>query len=320
MLSRSLLALVVAPLISAAAFAQEWPTKHVSAIVPLGAGSAVDIVARTVLDQVAVQLGQPVLIENRPGAGNTLGMGVVARAKPDGYTVLVNSSSHSLVPITYTSLPFDTFQDLVPIAPLGSMPTVMVVSPSKGYKDVAQFVAVAKSKQGGMNYSSAGVASFTHFAMEAFRLAAGFEATHIPFKGAAEALNEVLAERVDFYFAPLSAALPLIKDGKLQALAIAGSQRASALPNIPTAREAGYPKAEYNFWVGLFARANTPAPILDKLYRETVKALQSATVKERFVKLGIEPMAMDQAAFRKLINDEFELNRALAKTVGVKAN
>ena len=223
---RLLAALVLAALSSSAASAQEWPTRTIRAIVPLTAGSATDIVARTVLEQVSSQLGQSIIVENRPGAGNTTGMAAAARATPDGYTILINSSSHTIVPATYGNLPFDTLTDLVPIIPLGNIPTVLVVSPNKGYKNLADFVAAAKAKPGAMNYSSAGAGNFSHFATEVFRRAAGFEAVHVPNKGAPEALTEVLTERVDFFYSPLILALPFVKEGKLQALAVSGSQRA----------------------------------------------------------------------------------------------
>jgi tripartite-type tricarboxylate transporter receptor subunit TctC len=193
-------------------------------------------------------------VENRPGAGNTIGMATAARSDADGYTILINSSSHTIVPATYGNLPFDTLRDFTPVIPLGNMPTVLVVSPSKGYKNLADFVAAAKAKPGLMNYSTAGAGNFSHFASEVFRRAAGFQAVHVPSKGAPEALMEVLADRADFFFAPLIVALPFLKDGRLQALAVSGSQRAAALPDVPTTVEAGFPNSEYNFWVGMFGR------------------------------------------------------------------
>ena len=320
MLRRILLSLFLVPFVLNAAFAQGWPTRQIQTLVPQSPGSALDIVTRAVMEQVSAQLGQPIVIENRTGAGNTIAMAAVARAAPDGYTILANSSTHSLVPVTYSTLSFDTFRDLTPIIPLGTTPLVMVVSSSKGYKNVADFVAAAKEKRGAMNYSSGGVGSITHLAMEAFRLAAGFEAVHVPFRGAPEALTEVLAGRADFYFSPLTAVLPFLQDGKLHALAVSGSQRASALPNVPTVAEAGYPEATYNFWIGLFAPSKTPAPIIERIYQETAKALQGPTLKERFVRLGFDPMPLDRAAFSKLIQDEFVLNTKVAEAAGVKAN
>jgi tripartite-type tricarboxylate transporter receptor subunit TctC len=320
MLRRILSGLSLLPFVLNAAFAQDWPTRQIQMLVPQSAGSALDIVARAVMEQVSVQLGQPIIIDNRTGAGNTIAMAAVARAQPDGYTLLANSSTHSLVPVTYSKLSFDTFRDLTPIIPLGNSPLVMMVSSSKRYNNVAEFVAAAKKKHGAMNYSSGGVGSITHLAMEAFRLAADFEAVHVPFRGAPEALTEVLAGRADFYFSPLTAALPFLQDGKLQALAVSGSQRASALPNVPTVAEAGYPQATYNFWVGLFAPSKTPEPVIERIYQETAKALQSPTLKERYVRLGFDLMPLDRAGFAKLIQDEFALNTKVAKAAGVKAN
>jgi len=320
MLRRLLAGLLIAALHAGTASAQGWPTRQIHALVPQSPGSALDIVARTVFEPLAAKLGQPIIVENRVGAGNTLAMGAVARAEPDGYTILVNSSTHSLVPVTYTTLPFDTFRDLAPVIPLGNMPLVFVVSAAKGYRNVADFVAAAKAKRGAMNYSSGGAGSITHFAMEAFRLAAGFEAVHIPLKGAPEALTEVLTERADFYFSPLTAALPFMQDGKLKALAVSGSERASALPDVPTLREAGYPEAEYNFWIGLFLPAKTPSSVVGKLYGETADVLQSPALKDKLARLGVDPMPLDQAAFARMIEREFLLNGKIAKAAGVKGN
>ena len=320
MLSRLLMVLILAPLTLSGAMAQNWPTRQITTIVPQSPGSALDIVTRAVMEQLSSRLGQTIIVENRVGAGNTIAMATVARAEPDGYTILANSSTHSLVPVTYSSLPFDTFRDLTPIIPLSNTPLVMVVQSSKGYKNVAQFVADAKSKKGAMNYSSGGVGSITHLAMEAFRLAAGFEAVHVPFKGAPEALTEVLAGRADFYFSPLTATLPFLQDGKLQALAVSGSNRSPSLPDVPTISESGYPEATYNFWVGLFLPSKTPAPIMDRLYKETAEVLKNPVLKERFVRIGADPLPLDRAGFTKMIEDEFALNTKVAKAAGVKGN
>ena len=320
MLSRLLMVLILAPLTLSGAMAQNWPTRQITTIVPQSPGSALDIVTRAVMEQLSSRLGQTIIVENRVGAGNTIAMATVARAEPDGYTILANSSTHSLVPVTYSSLPFDTFRDLTPIIPLSNTPLVMVVQSAKGYKNVAQFVADAKSKKGAMNYSSGGVGSITHLAMEAFRLAAGFEAVHVPFKGAPEALTEVLAGRADFYFSPLTATLPFLQDGKLQALAVSGSNRSPSLPDVPTVAESGYPEATYNFWVGLFLPSKTPAPIMDRLYKETAEVLKNPVLKERFVRIGADPLPLDRAGFTKMIQDEFALNTKVAKAAGVKGN
>lgn len=301
-------------------FAQDWPTRVVKAIVPLTAASATDVAARTVLNQLSSQIGQPIIVENRPGAGNTIGMAAVARAEPDGYTILVNSSSHTIVPATYRQLSFDTMQDLRPVIPFGNVPIVVVVSPAKGYKTLHDLVAAAKAKPGSLSYATAGAGNFSHLATEAFRRIAGFEALHIPCKGAPEAITEVLSERVDFFFSPLTVALPLIKDGRLVPLAVTGSQRALALPNVPTTTEAGYLNSEYNFWVGMFVPAKTPGAIVDTLYRQTDLALQNPGVREKLALVGIDPMPLQQAAFAALLAKEVETNTALANALGLKIN
>ena len=279
---------------------QAWPTKPIRLIVPLTPGSATDVMSRVVMDQVSAQLGQPVIVENRPGAGNTIGMAAVAKAEPDGYTVLANSSTHTVTPATRSNLGFE-MTDLAPIVPLGNMPVVMVFNPSKGYKKLSDFVAAAKAKPGSVNYASAG-------------------AVHLPFKGAPEAMTEVLAGRADFYFAPLVNALPLLKDGQLQALAVSGSARASTLPDVPTTVEAGYPNSEYNFWAGIFLPAKTPADVRARFYSEIAKALQTPAVREKLAGLGAEPMALTSAEFDALVKREIETNTELVKAAGIKVN
>src|SRR5262245_16277799 len=306
--------------ISTPASAQAWPNKPIRVIVPLTAGAATDIMARTVLDQVSIQLGQPVIVENRPGAGNTIGMAAVAKAGPDGYTILANSSTHTVSPATRSSLSFDALADLSAIIPLGNMPVVMVFNPSKGYKTLADFVAVAKAKPGSVNYASAGAGNSSHLNGERFIKAAGIEAVHVPQRGAPEALTEVIAGRVDFYFAPLINALPFLKDGKLQALAVSGSQRASALPSVPTTVEAGYPNSEYNFWIGVFAPAKVAPEIRARLHAEIAKALAQPGTREKVNNLGADPMPMTPAQFDDHVRRELEINRELVRAAGMQVN
>ena len=299
--------------------APTWPAKPIRLIVPLTPGSATDVMSRLVMDQVSAQVGQPIIIENRPGAGNTIGMGAVAKAEPDGYTILANSSTHTVTPATRSNLGFE-MADLAAIIPLGNMPVVMVVNPSKGYKKLSDFVAAAKAKPGSVNYASAGAGNSSHLNGERFRLAAGFEAVHLPFKGAPEALTEVIAGRADFYFSPLVNALPLLKDGQLQALAVSGSARASALPDVPTTVEAGYPNSEYNFWAGVFAPTKTAADIRAKLHAEIAKALQNPATRDKLLGLGADPMPLNSAQFETLVRKEIETNTQLVKAAGIKVN
>jgi tripartite-type tricarboxylate transporter receptor subunit TctC len=301
------------------AWAQSWPTKPLRVIVPLTAGSASDVMARLVMEQVSAQLGQPVVVENRPGAGNTIGMGAVAKADPDGYTILVNSSTHTVTPATRSNLGFE-MSDLAPIVPLGNMPVVMVFNPSKGYKQLSDFVAAAKAKPGSVNYASAGAGNSSHLNGERFRLAAGIEAVHLPFKGAPEAMTEVIAGRADFYFSPLVNALPFLRDGLLQALAVSGSSRASALPDVPTTVEAGFPNSEYNFWAGVFAPAKTPADIRVRLYSEIAKALSHPVIRDKLGRLGSDPMPLNSVQFEALVRREIETNTQLVRAAGIKVN
>jgi tripartite-type tricarboxylate transporter receptor subunit TctC len=304
---------------STQSWAQAWPAKPIRLIVPLTAGSATDVMARLVMDQVSAQLGQPIIVENRPGAGNTIGMSAVAKADPDGYTVLANSSTHTVTPATRSNLGFE-MTDLAAVIPLGNMPVVLVVNPSKGYKQLGDFVAAAKARPGTVNYASAGAGNSSHLNGERFRLAAGFEAVHLPFKGAPEALTEVVAGRADFYFAPLINALPLLKDGQLQALAVSGSTRASALPHVPTTVEAGYPNSEYNFWAGVFAPVKTSADVRARLHAEIAKALMHPAIRQRLNELGADPMALTSEQFEALVRREIQTNTQLVKAAGIKVN
>lgn len=302
-----------------AASAQSWPTRTIRAIVPLSAGSATDVVARTVLDQVATQLGQPIVIENRTGAGNTIAMNLVAKSDPDGYTILVNSSAHTMKQKSiYTSLGFDTANDFAAVLPLGNVPTALVVRADKGYKTIHDLVAAAKANPGKMNYSSTGPGNSSHVNAERFRQSAGFEAVHVPFKGAPEATTEVLAGRADFLFTPLPVTMPFIKEGRLTALAVSGQTRATAMPEIPTTEELGYRNSYYNFWIGMFVPAKTPTAVIDRLSAETAKALAMPAVREKLAKFGVDPMEMTTQQFSKLVADEMVSNAALAISAGIK--
>jgi tripartite-type tricarboxylate transporter receptor subunit TctC len=305
---------------SAQSSTQIWPTRQpIRLIVPFPAGSAIDTIARPIFEQVSKQIGQSFVFENRPGAGGTLGMGIAARADADGYTLLVNSSVHTIVPTTYTKLPFDTVRDFAGIVPLGQFPNVLVAPPGR-FKNVQDLVAKAKEKPGSLNYGSGGVGAATHLNAERFRLSAGFEVTHIPFKGAPEALREVLGGRLDFYFAPLLTAVPLIQAKQLDGLAVSSLQRDDALPDVPTTREAGYPDSEYIFWIGAFAPAGVPKDIVTRLHDEIVKALAEPSVRDVVKKLGANPMPLTPAAYDAFIKTEIESNARLIKAAGITPN
>src|SRR5206468_1557456 len=236
---KRILAALAATVLAGSAFAQaNWPTKPIRMIVPFTAGSVTDIIARTVAESMSKSLGQPVLIDNKAGAGGTIGAAQVAKSDPDGYTLLIHSSGHALNPAIYPNLPYDTTKDLTGVTPLASVPNVLVVSPSRGWKSVADLIAAAKAKPGQLNYASAGIGSATHMNAEKFKLRAGIDAVHVPFKGTPEAMTDVIGGRDDFFFAPMSGALPMVRDGKLQALAVSTATRSPALPNVPTTVEA----------------------------------------------------------------------------------
>ena len=301
-----------------AARAQTWPTKTIRAIVPIGAGSSVDLVARVVLDQLSTQLGQSIVVENHPGAGQTIGAGFVAKADPDGYTVLVNSSAHTIAPALYPNLTYDPARDFAAVAPLGMTPFVLVVAPDKSFKTAADLVAAAKAARGAFNFSSPGVGTGSHLSAERFRLSAGINATHIPFKGGMEAMTEVVAGRIDFFWVVVGPALPLIRQGKLAALAVNSAQRSPALPDVPTIQEAGFSNAENPTWFGLFLPARAPRGIVEKLSRETVKALGEPKVRERLAALGVAPMVMSPEAFDAFVALQVAADAELVKAIGLK--
>jgi tripartite-type tricarboxylate transporter receptor subunit TctC len=303
-----------------AAIAQAWPTGTVKIVVPFSPGSATDVIARAVFDKVSASVGQPFIIENKVGAGGTLGAATVARSEPDGQTILLTSSSHTVTPATYSNLPYDTLKDFVAVIPIGNLPNVLVVSATKNYGSLKALVDAAKVKPGALSFGSAGPGSASHLTAERLRLSAKFEAVHVPFKGAPEALREIVSDRIDFYFSPLLPAKGLLAEGKLKALAVSSSKRASALKDVPTTVEAGVPNSNYEFWVGVFLPAKTPKPIQDKVYSEIKKALDSAEIKERMDKLAIDPLPMTSAEFDKLVRDEVVMNKDLVKAAGVAVN
>jgi tripartite-type tricarboxylate transporter receptor subunit TctC len=307
-------------LLPAAAAAQDWPTRPIRAIIPFGAGSATDLVPRIVFDQLSPQLGQPIVVENRTGAGGTLGTNAVAKADADGYTLLAHSNAFSVSPAIYANLPYDPEKDFAPVAPFGSLPAVLIIAPSKGYKTIQEMVAAAKAKPGTFNFASVGVGSGTHLSAEKFKLAAGFEATHVPFRGGPEALTEVITGRVEFYFCPINTALPYIREGKLVALVTNGAVRIPELPDVPTTLEAGYRGADFPIWIGMLAPGRTPAAVVNKLNAETVKAVRTPATLERLAKAGIAPLTWTPAEFAARIKAEIVDNIAVAKAAGIKPN
>ena len=315
---RQTLALTAATLMPGLTLAQAgYPNRPIRVIVPFAPGSTTDIIARAIADRMAASLGQQLVIENRAGASGTIGQAQVASAAPDGYTIMVHSSSHTVSPSTFAKLPFDTLTAFAGVTPISATPNVLVVSPAKGIRSVQELVAAARARPAGLNFASAGQGSATHLNAEKFRLAAGINATNIPFKGSAEAVSEVIAGRVDFYFSPIAPVIGQIRSGSLLALAVGSSSRASALPDVPTTAEAGVPGSEFNFWIGMMAPARTPRDIVNRLHAEVLKALALPEVKERFQQLGADPWTMTPEQFDTYIRAEVASNGPLVKAAGL---
>jgi tripartite-type tricarboxylate transporter receptor subunit TctC len=304
---------------AAAENAAQWPSKPIRAIVPIAPGTGADVIFRLVFHELSNRLGQQIVIENRGGAGGTIGSAAAAKADPDGYTILAQSTSHTIAPAIYPNMSYDVTRDFIAVVPFGKMPTALVMSPSKGVKTVQELVAQAKAKPGTLTFASAGVGSTTHLTAERFMLSAGITAVHVPFRGGGFR-PEVASGRVDFAFSPIAVAVPDVRDGRLIALAVSANDRASGFPDVPTTLEAGYPNSDYALWLGVFVPANTPREIVDRLHDESVKALQSPGLRERLKGLDVEPMVMTTGEFDAFIKHEVVAQGALAKAAGLKPN
>lgn len=313
----SALFVVLSPL-TAQAQSAPYPSKPIRVVVTFAPGSTTDIIARAIADKMAQSMGQPLVIDNKGGASGTIGQAFVAQAAPDGYTLMVHSSSHTVSPSTFAKLPFDTVADFAGISPISSTPNVLVIAPSKNIKTLQALVAAAKAKPGSMNYATAGQGSATHLNAEKFKMAAQIDAVNIPFKGSAEAVTEVLSGRVDYYFSPIAPVIGQIKEGQLLALAVGSPRRANALPDVPTTAQAGVPDSEFNFWIGMMAPAKTPRDIVNRLNDEVAKALASPEVKERFAKLGADAWTLKPEQFDAYIKDEIKTNASLVKAAGLQ--
>ena len=316
--------LVAAALLALAshAFAQEapFPSRPLRIIVPFTPGSVTDVLGRSVSDKLAASLGQPVVVENRPGAGGTIGIAQVAKAAPDGYTLVVVSAGYAVNPVIYENLPYDSAKDLAGVIPLGNLPSVLFVSPAIGVKSVQELIALAKANPGTLNYPSAGIGSASHVNAEKFLAVTGIKAVHVPLKGAPEMITETMAGRTQFGTVGISAAQSAIRDGRLVALAVSGKKRAPNLPDVPTVAEAGVPGAEFNFWIGVLAPGQTPRPIVNRLHAEFDRALQLPDVRDRHAKLGAEPMPMSPEQFDAQMREDLATLGGLLRAAGVKAN
>lgn len=314
------LLLLASPAALSGAYAADWPAHPVRVVIPFGAGSATDIIPRIVFDQVGRDLGQQFIIENRGGAGGTIGEAAVAKAEPDGYTFLAASSAHAIAPALYSKLTYSPKDDFTGVGIIGNVPSVMIISPSKGIKTIKEFVAQAKANPNKFTFATLGVGSAVHLAAERFRMSAGYEALNVPFKGGAEALTEVIAGRVDYYFCPIATALPYIKEGKLLGLTVSNPTRSPLLPDVPTTEEAGYHDSASAFWIGVFALKKTDKAIVDKLNAALTKAVTNPEVKAKLAKIGADTAPMSADAFEKQVQADFVTYADFAKKTGMKLN
>ena len=314
---RKLIGLALA-LLAAHALAQGYPSKPVHVIISFTAGSATDIVGRVVSAKLAEYWGQPVVPENRAGAGGSVGSALVAKAAPDGYTLLINSNAHSVNPAIYAKLPYDTARDFVEIVPLSMAPNVLVVPVASPHKSLMDLVSHAKAKPGAINFGHAGVGSGTHLNTEKLIAAADIKVTQVPFKGTPEVVQALFSNSVDCYWAPISAGMAHIKSGKLRALAVSSSKRSPALPEVPTTGEAGVRGADAPLWFGVWGPAGVPAEIVGKINADARKALADPGVKEKLASLGNDAMDMSPQEFARFVRSEIDDYQRVVRAAGIK--
>jgi tripartite-type tricarboxylate transporter receptor subunit TctC len=306
---------LAAVLMSGAALADtNWPSKPIKAVNPFGAGSAGDVVPRLFFEKLSTELGQPIVIENRVGAGGSLGTGAVAKSDPDGYTLLSQTNAISIAPAIFPNLNYDTTRELSSVLMIGYAANVMIVPNERPWKTVQDFLAAAKTKGTVINYGSVGVGSAVHISSEKFRAAAGFEATHIPYRGGSEVITDIIGGRIDFYFCPLATALPLIREGQVRALVVSTPTRVRDLPDVPTPIDVGLKDADSSIWFGVFAPAKTPPEIIEKLYVTGTKVLNTADMQASLKKIGVEPMPMKSSEMDALLVKEIADNKVLLKS------
>ena len=303
-----------------AAFAQAFPAGPIKIIVPFTPGSATDILGRVTGEHLSTVFGQPVIVENRAGAGGTIGIALVAKAPPDGLTLGVVSTGHVVNPVLYANLPYDTIKDFAGVAPLANLPSVLIAPQSLGAKTVRDLVAMAKARPGALNYGTAGVGSAAHVNSEKFNTAADIKAVHIPFKGTPEILASAMSAEVQMAWVPLVSSVGALKDGRLLALAVSTKVRSATLPDVPTIAEAGYPGGQFDFWVGMLAPAKTPRDVVGRINAEINRSQQTADVKARLAKLGADPMPMNPDQFDAYIADEASVLQKIMRAAGAKPN
>ena len=314
--NRVLLA-AVAVVLATAVQAETWPSRLIKATIPFGAGSATDVVPRLVFDRLSVELGQPIVVENRAGAGGTVGTAAIAKSEPDGYSILAHSSALTIAPAIFPNLSYDATKDLSSVLMIGSSANVMIVPNARPWKTIQDFVADAKARPGSISFGSVGIGSAVHISSEKFRLAAGIEASHVPYRGGAEVITDILGGRIDFYFCPVATALPLIKDGKVRALVVSTASRVPDLPDVPTLAEAGVKNAESEIWFGVFMPAKTPGAIIEKFHAAGQRVLSDPAMRASLKKLGIETRPMKPAEIDDLVRQETASNLQIIKAADI---
>ncbi|HUQ74555.1 MAG TPA: tripartite tricarboxylate transporter substrate binding protein [Burkholderiales bacterium] len=314
---KNLFAVAAAALAFGLAHGQEYPTKAIRIIVPLTPGSGADIAGRIIAQRMSEHWKQPVLVENRAGAGGQIGTSAVVKAEPDGHTLLVQSSSHSANPAIYKSLPYDPLRDLADVAILGKTPYVMVSSGSGPYKTLKALLDGAKAKPGQLAFASAGVGTSTHLAAEYLVGLAGVQMIHVPYKGSAEAIQDVLAGRVAFYMAPVNVAVGHAKEGRLAPLGLSTRRSSDILPGVPTIAEQGLPDYDVTLWFGMWAPSGTPIPVVQKLNAALNAIVFEPAVKEQFSKLGIEPSPMKPDEFARFVRSEIDVYKRIVQAANI---
>jgi tripartite-type tricarboxylate transporter receptor subunit TctC len=315
---RQVFLLVFLSLAAISASGQDYPSKPIRIIIPLTPGSGADIAGRIVAQRMNADWKQPVVVENRPGAGGQIGTSTVIKSDPDGYTRLVQSSSHAANPAIYKTLPYDPLKDTIDVAILGKTPYVMVSAAAGPYKNLKALIETAKAKPGEIPFASAGIGTSTHLVAEYFVDLAGLKMIHVPFKGSPDAMQDVLGGRSAFYMAPINAGMNLVKDGKLAALGVSTKARADVLPEVPTLAEQGLKDYDMTLWFGLWAPAGTPASVVHKLNAEVNSIVQQPEVREQFARLGIQPAPMRPEEFARFVRSEIEVYKRIVRQANIQ--
>lgn len=310
--------LLIPPSLAQSAAADTWPSRLIKATIPFGAGSATDVVPRMFFDKLSAELGQPIVVENRAGAGGTVGTASVIRAEPDGYSILAHSSAITIAPAIFTELSYDATKDLSSALMIGYSANVMITSPAKPWKTVQEYIEAAKKKDASPSFGSVGIGSAVHISAEKFRLAAGITPTHIPYRGGSEVIADILGGRIDFYFCPLATALPLIQSGQVRALLVSTPKRVADLPDLPAPSEVGLKNADSAIWFGVFVPAKAPKEVVDKIYASGTKVLAMPDMQAGLKKLGVEPWPMKPGEMDALVAQQTIASAELVKAAGIK--